>query len=238
MKKAVAVTKEQDNAKNISEWKEFSDDLSPLFSVKELSKGLVQTIVKEAEKLLNQPNTMQRMPSISATDGPLKYIVATKNCKRGMCECTMHRNHVTCTCPCYKYNGLCKHSLCVAQTTGILKGHIDHFIKSPRRLKPSKSALTVPEKPAAGKEGSCHNYAWRPSRGKRSSDGCPQPGAVHRPYSDVHHNDRPLIVCFLPEEPKAKECRQCRTEFPRVPRSTLCCRMRKDGCTQTRTIQV
>lgn len=237
MKKAVAVTKEQDNAKNISEWKEFSDDLSPLFSVKELSKGLVQTIVKEAEKLLNQPNTMQRMPSISATDGPLKYLVAAKNCKRGMCECTMHRNHVTCTCPCYKYNGLCKHSLCVAQTRGILNGHIDHFIKSPRRLKPSKSALTVPEKPAAGKKGSCHNYAWRPSRGKRSSDGCPQPGAVHRPYSDVHHNDRPLIVCFL-TEPKAKECRQCRTEFPRVPRLTLCCRMRKDGCTQTRTIQV
>ena len=143
-----------------------------------------------------------------------KYLIAAKNCKRGMYECTVHRDHITCTCPCYKYNALCKHSLCVAQATGTLKEHIDHLLRSPRRRKHSKSALAVPDKPAAGKKGSCHKSQWRPSRGK-SSDGCPQLDAANRPYSDVHHNDRPLIVGFLNDELKAKECRQCRTEFSR-----------------------
>ena len=37
----------------------------------------------------------------------------------------------------------------------------------------------------------------------------------NHPYSVVHHDDKPLVVRFLSQAPKAIECRQCHTEFPR-----------------------
>ena len=32
--------------------------------------------------------------------------------KKGMYECAVYSDHVTCACSCYKFNNLCKHSLC------------------------------------------------------------------------------------------------------------------------------
>lgn len=80
-----------------------------------------------------------------------------------MYECTVHRDHVSCTCHCYKYSALCKHGLCVANKEGILKEHIDFLLKCPRRAKPVKSGLVEPEKNAAGKKGGMHRNPWRPS---------------------------------------------------------------------------
>ena len=40
-------------------------------------------------------------------------------------------------------------------------------------------------------------------------------GDILRTDTAIHHNSRPLVVRFLSQEPKAIECRQCGTEFPR-----------------------
>ena len=45
------------------EWREFSVEIQSLFSLQGLSKPLVETIVKEAEKLLDYPESIQKMPS-------------------------------------------------------------------------------------------------------------------------------------------------------------------------------
>lgn len=131
-----------------------------------------------------------------------------------MYECTVHHDHVSCTCHCYKYNALCKHRLCVANKEGILKEHIDFLLKSPRRAKPVKSGLVEPEKNAAGKKGGTHKNPWRPSIPHTSSTPLTE-DAQGRPFTEIHHNNEPLVVCFLSDEPRAIECKQCGTAFPR-----------------------
>lgn len=213
--KPIVVSKKRkgEDQESAVEWKEFSDDVKALLDIEGLTLDLVKGIIKEAEVLLNTRGAIQRMPSLGA-DGFCKYLVAAKSCKRKMYECTVYRDHVTCNCPCYKFNKLCKHSLCVAENSQLLKLHIEHFKKSPRRSKPSKSGLVVPEKAAPGKKGGANRNSWRESRGK-TNPSCPKAQSVAYPFKEIHHNDRPLTLCFLSEEPKAKECRQCRTEFPR-----------------------
>ena len=96
----VAAKREGENQES-AEWKEFSDDVKALLDIEGLSVNLVTGIVKEAEVLLNTRDAIQRMPSFRA-DGFSKYLVAAKNCKRRMYECTVYRDHVTCNCPSYK----------------------------------------------------------------------------------------------------------------------------------------
>ena len=127
----------------------------------------------------------------------------------------MHRNHVTCTRPSYKYNVLCKHGLCVANKEGILKEHIEFVLKSPRRAKPIRSGLVEPKKNAAGKKGGTHKNPWRPTRGHTNSNIPPAAPAQARPFTEIHHNNEPLVVCFLSDESRATECKQCGTAFPR-----------------------
>ena len=95
------------------EWREFSKEIQTLFSLESLSKPLVKTVVKEAEKLLNCADSIQKMPSLSSTDTQTRYLklVAAKDCRLQMYECKVHRDHVVCTCPCFKYNGLWKQPL-------------------------------------------------------------------------------------------------------------------------------
>ncbi|KAJ7379996.1 hypothetical protein OS493_012758 [Desmophyllum pertusum] len=69
-----------------------------------------------------------------------------------MYECIVYRDHSSCTCPCYRYNSICKHSLCVSEIEGILKEHLDYIAKSPRCSLPSKSDLVEPAKDAQGKK--------------------------------------------------------------------------------------
>ena len=197
-----------------TEWQEFPNVISTLYSIKELTDGLIRTIIKEAERLLNSPDAIKSVPSLNPVRNRTKYFVAAKDCKKQMYECTVHRDHVSCTCPSYKYNALCKHGLCVANKEGILKEHIDFLLKSPRRAKPVKSGLVEPEKNAAGKKGGAHKNRWRPSV-QNSSGTPPARAAQGRPFTEIHHNNEPLVVCFLSEEPRAAECKQCGTAFPR-----------------------
>lgn len=130
---------------------EFSEDVAGILqSLKSWTDGLVETIPKDAEALLNCKDAVQAMPSITVTS-KTKYLVGAQNCK-GMYKCTVHSDHITCTFPCYKYNDLCKHSLCVAKNRGILKEHLDFLRKSSRGRAPSTSALVELSKEAQGKK--------------------------------------------------------------------------------------
>ena len=70
------------------------------------------------------------MPSLGVADKRKRYLVAAKTCKKGMYECIVYKNHSTCTCQCYRYNNICKHTLCVSEIKGILKEHLDYLSKS------------------------------------------------------------------------------------------------------------
>ena len=68
----------------MSEGKEFSlDVMTILKSFHYWTDGLIATIVNGAEALLNAKDAVQPMPSMNAT-GKQKFLVASKNCKRGM----------------------------------------------------------------------------------------------------------------------------------------------------------
>ena len=195
------------------EYQEFSEDVTGMLqSLNSWTDGLVKTIVKEAEALLNCKDAVQNMPSLTVTSRK-RYLVGAQNCKKGMYECTVHSDHISCTCPCYKYNNLCKHSLCVAKKAGILKEHLNFLQKSSKSKAPSKSALVEPSKEAQGKKGGSHKNPWRPSRAKSTQ--VTSQSASERPFTEIHHNNNSFILRFLDDVPQANEYRQCRIESPR-----------------------
>ena len=82
------------------ECKEFSLDATKILkSLHYWRDGLVATIVKDAETLLNAKDAVQLMPSMGA-NAKRKFLVAAKNYKRGMYECAVFDDHVNCSCPC------------------------------------------------------------------------------------------------------------------------------------------
>ena len=84
---------------------------SMLQSMKKWTDGLVDTIVQGVKALLNCKDAVQPMPSLMVTSRK-KLLVGAQNCKKGMYECAVYSDHVTCACTCYKFNNVFKHSLC------------------------------------------------------------------------------------------------------------------------------
>ena len=151
--KTIPEIKEQHGDHESLEFKELpEDDINSLYDTT-LSAGLIKTIVKGAEQLLNNPNSVQRMPTLTSDPTRKKYLVAGANSKTGMHECIVHKDHVTCNCQSFKYNSLCKHSLCVAQTVDRLKQHVDYVVVRLSTSKKSRTGLVVPAKSAVGKKG-------------------------------------------------------------------------------------
>lgn len=73
---------------------------------------------------------------------------------------------------------------------------------------------------AQGEKGGRHKNPWRPIRTKSTQD-MPQ-SANERPFTEIHHNNKSLILYFLDDDQKAKECWQCQIEFPRRQKIILC----------------
>ena len=48
-----------------TEWLEFPDVITSLYTTQELTNGLICTIIKEAEKLFNSPNAIKSVPSLN-----------------------------------------------------------------------------------------------------------------------------------------------------------------------------
>ena len=94
--KNIPEIKEQHGDQERLEFKELpEDDINSLYDTI-LSAGLIKTIVKGAEQLLNSPNSVHRMPTVSSDPTLRKYLVAGANSKTGMYECIVHKDHVTC----------------------------------------------------------------------------------------------------------------------------------------------
>lgn len=85
------------------------------------------TIIMEAEKLLNNPNTIN-----ACLWETLESSLMPQRTVRRKCTCTVHQDHV-CKCPCYKDNALCKHSPCITTCNKgrIFKEHFEYLSKSP-----------------------------------------------------------------------------------------------------------
>ena len=182
----------------------------------DVSSDVADTIIFEAEILLKTPTATSEMPSMSPNTAK-KFLVASKVCKQGFYTCTLYRDHVCCDCPGFKYQTICKHSLCVSLQNDITTMQLNFVSK--KKTKKQRSKLLNPSRETAGKKGGKHKNPWRPrqhstptaeTHGAVEIDGIPD-----RPFSDIHHNNLPFVVCFLTDEPKAKECRQCGVEFPR-----------------------
>ena len=214
------------------ECQEFSEDVTGMLqSLNSWTDGLVKTIVKEAEALLNCKDAVQNMPSLTVTSRK-KYLVGAQNCKKGMYECTVHSDHISCTCPCYKYNNLCKYSLCVAEKAGILKEHLNFLQKSSKCKAPSKSALVEPSKEAQGKKGGSHKNPWRPSRAKSTQ--VTSQSASERPFTEIHHNNNSFNSL------KRMSADSVALSFPEGKRSSpsmLYCHMKRSGTIRINTIQ-
>ena len=86
--------------------------------------------------------------------------------------------------------------------------------KTPRKGTPQKWSRRA-WKERRGKEGGTHKNPWRPHRGHTNSNTPLAAPAPARPFTELHHNNEPLVVCFLSDEQRATECKQCGTAFPR-----------------------
>ena len=132
------------------------------------TNSLVDTTVRAAEALLNCKDAIQTMPSL--TVALRKKFVGAQNCKKGMYECAVYSDHVTCAYSCYKFKKLCEHSLSIAEKTGMIKEHLHFLRKTLRRKAPSfflPSALLCQNGIHLNKAG---NYAlYRSYRGEVSN---------------------------------------------------------------------
>ncbi|KAJ8019089.1 hypothetical protein HOLleu_42548 [Holothuria leucospilota] len=190
-----------------NEYKQFSLDVKQsLKPMESWSEVLINAVVDRALELLNCPCKVQREPSTDV-NARKTYLVAAKDTKKGWYKCVVYKGHVNCSCPCYKYRSMCKHSLCVAEIEGILSSHLDRLKKSPRRTAPSKSHLLEPPKEARGKKGGSHRNPWLPKKDSTITQ-CP--------FTEIYHNNNPFVVMFLEEAPNAKHCMYCKMEFPRI----------------------
>ena len=181
-----------------------------------ISLELATAISNEAAILFNEDEAIVKQPTLQA-DGPQKYLVAAKGYnKRGMYECVAHKDHVPCSCPLYKYNCACKHSICVAEKMSKLLEPLKYLSERVGRGKPKICLLVGPEaeEGAGKKRGKAKNH-WRLPR--QDSSGTTRSGVVDSPFTKVYHNNRPLLLCFLQDCPKAIKCKQCLFEFPRRP---------------------
>ena len=192
----------------MSKCKEISLDVTTILkSFHPWTDGLVAIIVKSAETLLNTKDAVQPMPCMVA-DAKRKFLVAAKNCKRGMYECTVFDDHVNCSCHCYKYNNLCKHSICVAEIAGILK-NIYNILRNLQDgvLHRKVDLLSHQKMPTERRVVATRTPTDLPGKSLTK--------LLARPFTEIHHNNKPFILCFLDATPNAKECRQCRIQFPR-----------------------
>lgn len=173
------------------------------------SDELIKGLIEQVSVLVNSTNAIQRQPNLDAT-AKAKFLVASKTAKSGYNTCTKNERHISCACNSYKHDSVCKHSLAVAIQQKCLQSHLQHIKQSNQR---SRCGLVQPVNDnCAGKKGGKNKNRWRASRSREPQE-TQFAAAGFNPA--VHHNDKPFIITFLDDNPKATECRTCRTGFIR-----------------------
>ena len=124
--------------------------------------------------LLNCPSVpglflaIQKQPTLDEKKAQVKFEVASKSAKYGRVECTVHASHVSCRCPSFKSDKVCKHAVAVAEKSGILRQHLGYICKDLLRSKRSIKNSTCRSKSRKKKQYpvfhwlvGCYNQEWK-----------------------------------------------------------------------------
>ena len=215
-KKTISVT--DSTVETDREFLGLSDDLSSILVSKKGYKEEVARAVEDgALMLLNCPSAIQKQPTLDEKKAQVKFEVASKSAKYGRVECTVHASHVSCRCPSFKSDQVCRHAVAVAEKSGILRQHLGHICKDQGQKGQSRTALAEAfvNKSVAGKKGSTNKFHYRPHNANCTTENAMQSqvssGNTTHVYSEIYHNDNPFVLCMLP--PEAKTCKGCKHDF-------------------------
>ena len=170
-----------------SEYKELSVDAASILKERKRCKDeVVRAVVEGALALLNFPAAIQQKATLDPSKAN-KYEVASREAKNGEVECTINKSYVSCRCPSFKFDSVCKHSIAVAEKIGILDQHLQ-FISKASNAKSAGARSTLAEanvnKEVAGKKGARNKYPFRPSRSEK-----------HHTTSNASGQDQPAQGC-------------------------------------------
>lgn len=212
--KEIRVAQDQEGDATEEEYKELSIDVArALKESKQCKHEVIDAVIQGALTLLNHPSAIQQKPTLQPSNTK-KYQVASTKAKNKEVECTVNKSYVSCRCPSFKFDCVCKHSIAVADKVGILEQHIQFISKLSAKKRP-RSALAEANlnKEVAGKKGGKNKYPYRPSRSQQEvADKASGRGLSTRyTYTQIHHNDNPFVLRILPKN--AKKCKQCGTDF-------------------------
>ena len=162
--KEIRVAQDQEGDATEEEYKELSIDVArALKESKQCKHEVIDAVIQGALTLLNHPSAIQQKPTLQPSNTK-KYQVASTKAKNKEVECTVNKSYVSCRCPSFKFDCVCKHSIAVADKVGILEQHIQFISKSSAKKRP-RSALAEANlnKEVAGKKGGKNKYPYRPS---------------------------------------------------------------------------
>ena len=191
-----------------NDFQELSVDVSALLVEKlDYKKEIACAVEDGALMLLNSPAGIQKKPTLQQGRAE-KFEVASKSAKHGRVECKVNKSYMSCQCPRFKADSVCKHSIAVAEKVGIIKEHLQYVFKGAGQRKGSRTALAEAymDKGVAGKKGSTNKNHYRPTTSNVATS-----QLESRPYTEIHHNDHPVVLLLLPGE--AKVCKGCSNNF-------------------------
>ena len=135
------------------EFTELSVDVAHFLEQNMIYKTVTARHVAEsALLLLNYPFAIKEQPISQPTSN--KFEVAAIHAKNGRVQCTVtgNTNFVSCNCPSYKFDNICKHSIAVAQFKECLEEHLNFVVqKSKSKFPKSALAEAYVDKQRAGK---------------------------------------------------------------------------------------
>lgn len=217
--KVIRVIDDRQAHTDCNEYKELSVDAVAILKKKKQCKDeVVKAAVEGALALLNLPAAIQQKSTLDQAKAK-KYQVASLDAKHKEVECTVNKSYVSCRCPSFKFDSVCKHSIAVAEKVGILDQHLQFIVsKAPNAGSRSTLAEAHVNKEVAGKKGVVNKYPFRPSRSQKppatdkvADQGLSQVRSASYIYKEIHHNDNPFVLRILPKQ--AKRCTQCKTDF-------------------------
>ena len=208
--KGISVHEESDRP-TITEFKDLSEDVTKFLEEKMSYKEELAGAVKDGA------SAIQQQPTLDPKKVRKFDVASTRTSKHGRVECTVNQQHVTCRCPNFKSDKVCKHSIAVAEKVGMLHMHLKFIQKGSSDSAGSRTALAegYTDKAVAGKKGSVNKCRYRPSpspgQHQQSNRQRPSNPNAQRLYTELHHNDTTFVLLLLPKE--AQMCKQCKQDF-------------------------
>ena len=196
--KEIRVTQDQGGDTTEEEYKDISIDVAAALKERKQCKDeVIDAVVQGALTPLNHPSAIRQKPTLhpSYTN---KYQVASMKAKNKEVEFTVNKRYVSCRCPSFKFDSVCKHSIAVADKVGILEQHIQ-FISKPSAKKGPRSALAEANvnKEVAGKKVERtsnrtglrdHSRRWQTKPVDKASPRAPQGTHIRKSITTTIHS--------------------------------------------------